>query len=95
VLDPADLTRLNAAAFGDLFLRQAESFTGLPQILPEIAHAEDRPACGGEAPCKILQVAVTFRSILDYWWKMDRGRSQIARDWSAETGPVFKALSGP
>ena len=44
VLDPADLTRLDATAFGDLFLRQPESFTSLPQILAQIPHAEDRPA---------------------------------------------------
>jgi hypothetical protein len=77
VLDPADLTRLDAAALGDLFLGQAESFTGLPQILPEVAHAEDRPACGGEAPCKILQVAVVSQSTPDYWQKIDRGRPRF------------------
>jgi hypothetical protein len=60
VLDPADLSRLDPAAFGDLFLSQTESFTGLPQILAQVPHAQDRPACEREAPCKILQGAVIF-----------------------------------
>jgi hypothetical protein len=50
---------LDPAALGDLFLRQAQPFAGLPQILAQVPHAQDRPACAGEAPCKILQVPVS------------------------------------
>ena len=42
-LDSAHLARLDAAAFCDLFLRQAEPFAGRPQVLAEVAHVEDRP----------------------------------------------------
>lgn len=42
-LDPADLSRLNAAAFGDLFLGQTKFLAGSPEVLAEVAHAVDRP----------------------------------------------------
>lgn len=64
MLDPADLTRLDAAPLGDLFLRQPESFSGLPKVLAQIPHMDNRPGCGSEAPCKILQVALIFETPL-------------------------------
>ena len=60
MLDPAHLGDLDAAAVGDLLLRQVEAFTRLPQVLAQIPHREDRAACRGKAPCKILQVQVAF-----------------------------------